>query len=106
MDMKWNSENMECQLYLDVDCTKFTYDTPPDPVILEAVKKTEKRIEAATENKANLNLLIPGKETDAAILNETAAIDLNTTLSNSLLSAIDPKSASKGGIQPRFHTSG
>lgn len=30
-DMRWNAAEGECQIYLDVDCSKFTYETKPSP---------------------------------------------------------------------------
>ena len=38
-DMRWNTGEGECQFYMDVDCSSFTYDTPPSPVIMEAVER-------------------------------------------------------------------
>jgi len=40
-DMKWNTDALECQMYLDADCSKFTYDTPPSPAIQEAVERAK-----------------------------------------------------------------
>ena len=39
------------QIYMDVDCTDITYDTPPSPTILEAVEKAKQRLNA-TEGSA------------------------------------------------------
>merc|ERR1719244_362231 len=55
-DMKWNTQNSECQLYMDVDCSSITYDTEPSPVILEAVNKTLERI--AENNKTSSEDLV------------------------------------------------
>merc|ERR1712013_511801 len=33
-DMRWNTEARECQIYMDVDCSDITYDTPPSPKFL------------------------------------------------------------------------
>ena len=38
-DMRWNTAEGECQFYLDVDCSTFTYDTPPSANILAAVDR-------------------------------------------------------------------
>merc|ERR1719365_424336 len=38
-NMRWNTKAGECQIYMDVDCSAITYDTPPSPTILEAVEK-------------------------------------------------------------------
>jgi len=40
-DMKWNEATGECQMFLDVDCSSITYETPPSKLILDAVKKAE-----------------------------------------------------------------
>merc|ERR1719495_1691007 len=45
-NMRWNTEAGECQIYMDVDCTDITYDTPPSPTILEAVEKAKQRLNA------------------------------------------------------------
>ena len=37
--MRWNTEAGECQIYLDVDCSQFTYDTAPSSGILAAVDR-------------------------------------------------------------------
>ena len=65
--MRWNTEAGECQvdfqrrcsdgfmfypqIYMDVDCSDITYDTPPSPTILEAVEKAKQRLNA-TEGSA------------------------------------------------------
>lgn len=99
-DMRWNTAESECQLYLDVNCTKFTYDTPPDPVILKAVNKTIERIE--NENKDANNLLVAGNQTDVRVMNETAGFDRKTTLANSLLESIDPKTSNPDQITEAY----
>merc|ERR1719391_269036 len=45
-NFKWNTEAGECQIYMDVDCSDITYDTPPSPTILEAVEKAKQRLNA------------------------------------------------------------
>jgi len=45
-DMRWNTEAGECQIYMDVDCSDITYDTPPSPTILQAVEKATQRLNA------------------------------------------------------------
>ena len=32
-----------CELFLNVDCTPFTYDTPPAPIVLEAADQALKK---------------------------------------------------------------
>ena len=38
-DMRWNTAEGECQFYMDVDCSSFTYETPPSASILEAMER-------------------------------------------------------------------
>jgi len=45
-NFRWNTEEGECQFYNNVDCSDFTYDTPPSPIILEAVEKAKQRLNA------------------------------------------------------------
>ena len=37
--MRWNAEAGECQIYLDVDCSRITYDTAPSSGVLAAVDR-------------------------------------------------------------------
>jgi len=90
-DMKWNKEAGECQLYIDVDCSSITYDTEPSPVILEAVNKTLEKIDNTKE-----------VELDTMADNGTLSASPNVTLSNSLLSTIDPSKASQAEIKEAF----
>merc|ERR550519_2708869 len=96
-DMRWNAEEYECQLYLEVDFSNITYDTKVDPIILEAVNKTEARI----ENDDSVNLLVAGNETDPSIFNETAP-DREETLKASLLESIDPQKANEDQIREAY----
>ena len=45
-DMRWNTGEGECQFYLDVDCSSFTYDTQPSSNILAAVGRANTAIQA------------------------------------------------------------
>ena len=45
-DMRWNTGEGECQFYLDVDCSSFTYETRPSPNILAAVERANTAIQA------------------------------------------------------------
>jgi len=84
-------------LYLDVDCSKVTYDTKPSTVVLEAVNKTLDKLETSGETEIKLEVDDPSKPVDATI-----SASPNATLTNSLLSAIDPKEASKDDIKEAF----
>ena len=86
-DMKWNKEAGECQLYIDVDCSSIWYDTKPSPVILEAVNKIDNTKEVDLDTKADTT---------------TFSASPNVTLSNSLLSTIDPSKASPEEIKEAF----
>lgn len=114
-DMRWNSQESECQLYLDVDCSKITYDTPADPVILKAVEVTIARLNS-TENEDSNNLLVAGNETEAGVKDETAAaakeaaaeaaekkaIGRDATLENSLLNSMDAKTSTPDQITEAY----
>ena len=49
-DMKWNTEEGECQFYLDVDCSTFTYETKPSANILAAVERANAAIPVSPAN--------------------------------------------------------
>jgi len=40
-DMKWNEAAAECQMFIDVDCSPITYDTPTSSGILAAVQRAQ-----------------------------------------------------------------
>jgi len=46
-DMKWNKDKGECQIYLDVDCSTITYDTPPAENILKAIEADHSKNQTA-----------------------------------------------------------
>jgi len=90
-DMKWNSEAKECQIFMDVDCSTITYETPPSRAILSAVDQA----------KGNL------AEAESYIALEEAAGFQRTqtkeeSLSNSLLKQIDPKNVTADEIKEAF----
>ena len=89
-DMKWNKESLECQIYLDVDCSNITYDTPPSTVVLKAANLTLEHIQA--ENIT----------TDAFEDDDNSTISAEESLENSLLSNIDPKVATDKEITEAF----
>ena len=64
-------------MFLDVDCSAVTYDTKPDPVILEAVNKTLEKVAEANKTQE-----LPEQEANSTLTPDEA-------LSNSLLSSID-----------------
>eukprot|EP00092_Neocalanus_flemingeri_P021110 GFUD01022872.1.p1 GENE.GFUD01022872.1~~GFUD01022872.1.p1 ORF type:complete len:368 (+),score=71.39 GFUD01022872.1:55-1104(+) len=43
-DMKWREQIMECQIYLDVDCSTVTYATPPSSAVLDALERNPSKI--------------------------------------------------------------
>jgi len=107
-DMKWNTQKSECQMYIDVDCSSITYDTKPSPVILEAVNKTLEKIaesnktETATAELIGETIVNGTDPEDLKADNETISMAPNETLSNSLLTSIDPKEASEAEIKEAF----
>jgi len=84
-DMKWNTDALECQMYMDADCSKFNYDTPPSATIQAAVEKARREME---ENEGLLG--------EGIILDRTQS--QNETLSTSLLRFIDEKQASEDDL--------
>jgi len=73
-NMRWNTEAGECQIYMDVDCSDITYDTPPSPTILKAVEKAKQRLNA-TEACPQPKFLC---EDAATCLEETQICDGNS----------------------------
>jgi len=73
-DMRWNAEAGECQIYLDVDCSRITYDTAPSSGVLAAV------------DRANNALAVPGQdipinaETEELVRTETKQESLKGSL--------------------------
>merc|ERR1719187_2019615 len=53
-DMRWNPQSLQCEMYIDVDCSSFTYDTPVSPQIAKTVNETI----AAVEKLGNGTLLV------------------------------------------------
>ena len=74
----------ECQIYLDVDCSSLSYESEPSPVVLDAVNKTLEKIE--TEKTST----------------ESSSNSPNASLANSLLSSMDPSTASQEEIKEAF----
>merc|ERR1712142_559486 len=83
-DMKWNSQAGECQIYMDVDCSRITYDTPPSASILSAVER------------AKMAGVSPASEP----LGRTET--MQESLSNSLLRQMDPNQASEAELREAF----
>ena len=84
-DMKWNEATGECQIFIDVDCTKFTYETPPSQLILAAAEKAEKSIPS--------NRTIP---------NEAATPTIEESLGTSLLTKLDQDQATANDLKEAF----
>ena len=81
----------ECQIYLEVDCSNFTYNTPPSLIVLDAANKTLEKIAE--------------KDLPTILINNTSSdisASPNVTLENSLLSSIDPNIASQAEITEAF----
>jgi hypothetical protein len=86
-DMRWNKESGECLIFMDVDCSSITYETKPSEVILTAVEKAKKEMEQNL-----LGEVVPLGRTESA----------NESLSNSLLTKMDTKSASDAELKEAF----
>jgi len=83
-DMKWNSQTGECQIYMDVDCSRITYDTPPSTAILGAVERA--KLAGITQ------------QTEPLGRTET----MQESLSSSLLRQMDPNQASEAELREAF----
>jgi len=87
-DFRWNAEKLECQFYLDVDCSSLTYDTKASPVVLEAANKTLAKVTADNST--------------IEIADNTTTVTKEVSLANSLLSNIDPAKAKESEIREAF----
>jgi len=83
-DMRWNSATGECQIYMDVDCSRITYDTPPSQAVLSAVERA--KLAAAT------TVTDPLGRTE----------NMQESLSNSLLRQMNPQQASEAELREAF----
>ena len=72
---------------MDVDCSSITYDTKPSEVILTAVEKAKKDMEANL-----IGEVIPLGRTESA----------NESLANSLLTKVDTKTATDSELKEAF----
>jgi len=86
-DMKWNSQQGECQMYMDVDCSSITYETQPSQAILNAVEKAKSEVD---ENL--LGEVIPLGRTESA----------NESLATSLLTKMDTQTATDDELKEAF----
>jgi len=84
-DMKWNANAAECQMFIDVDCSAVTYDTPPSKIILDAVKQAE------------ANNIVPVPQ-EAEIRTPT----IEESVGSSLLSQIDKERATAAEMKEAF----
>lgn len=88
-DMKWNEAKGECQFYFNVDCTQFTYETPPSKFILDAVKTAETQ---------SLQNPIPQESTTSELSTPT----IEQSLGTSLLSHIDRNRATEAQLKEAY----
>jgi len=104
-DMKWNDEGLECQIYIDVNCTDIKTVESPDNTVtldtpLESPNKTlgsdkleeefefdEKEFSNLTDSNGNLNI---------------SEISADETLSSSELSKLNPNETSPDEIRGAF----
>jgi len=87
-DMKWNNEAKECQIFMDVDCSTITYETPPSTFVLSAVERAKAELASVANNLT--------KQT----LERTQTKE--ESLANSLLRHIDPKTSTPDQIKEAF----
>ena len=107
-DMKWNEEALECQVcykkyyiygssnnkhlklflnlqvYLDVDCSRFTYETAPSSAVQAAVEEAKKEM-------GDMPMIGEG-----VMLNRTETPE--ETIDKSLLKHLDPKTSSEDDL--------
>jgi len=86
-DFRWNTEKLECQFYMDVDCSKLSYDTKASPIILEAANKTLAKV---TADNSTIEIA------------DNTTVTREKSLANSLLSNIDPATAKESEITEAF----
>lgn len=86
-DMKWNTEALECQVYLDVDCSKFTYETQPSTLIQNAVEKAQREMEEMP--MIGEGMMLNRTETQEEVLSKSLLkhIDENTASEDDILEA-------------------
>jgi hypothetical protein len=112
-DFRWNHKEGECQLYLDVDCSSITYDTPPSPVVLKAVNATLEKTGGRHEEEEGGGVynhehgveeengdVVPYVENHHE--EEAPNTTMEASLQNSLLTSIDPATASEADIREAF----
>jgi len=87
-DMRWNTEAGECQIYMDVDCSKLSYNSTVAPTVLAAAEKATAEIGANPVNAT-------AQPTDRTQTKEES-------LATSLLGRIDPKTATKEELTEAF----
>ena len=123
-DMKWNNEAQECQvckflifkyyeypttsfltlkIFMDVDCSTITYETPPSSAVLSAVEKAKAELASVASNLTQETLerwrqLVFVKSWSAPPRTQTK----EESLANSLLKQIDPKNSTADQIKEAF----
>ena len=115
-DMKYNEQAQECQIYINVNCTAFTYETPPSPLILDSIKNETNPhpvnflINNTIPQEVNTTLTEKSKSIDnnQTVQNTTSRLADNLTptieesLSNSLLSKLDKDRATANDLTEAF----
>ena len=106
-DMKWNEATGECQIFIDVDCSSITYDTPPSKLILAAVQSAQPPAVTATvspgtvqDGNQTLNSTIPQESNFTIPEDRTPTIE--ESLSTSLLSKLDRDQATANDLKEAF----
>jgi len=56
--MRWSPQSLECQVYLDVDCSRLTYTSPVSPGVSQAVQRWEERKKGYTTREDRIQKLV------------------------------------------------
>merc|ERR1719474_111905 len=114
-DMKWNPKLLECQIFLDVDCSSIDYNTEPSSLVQAAADKTKQGV-LRTETPNAINVLdslfsgqdlLSSKPEDMVKKDEILIVDNRTetieeSLENSLFKYVDTENASEVELTDAF----
>ena len=103
-DMRYNKQAHECQIYIDVNCSAFTYETPPSPLILETVSNTIPQENNTILSDNNQTLQNQTSKNDSADKSSTEIkmTQIEESLSNSLLTKLDKDKATENDLTEAF----
>jgi len=98
-DMRWNEKASECQLFLDVDCSAITYDTPASTTVLKAVNSTLEKIGDKNVTLPDIPETVPESEVNST---KPIAMGKEEALANSLLSSLDVNNTSEAELKEAY----